>query len=329
MSIEVYPSKRPASLLAQDNVLPVMWQWRCEGLRTALVTLVGIEGSSPRPLGAQMVVAEDGRYFGYLSGGCLERSIATEAQEVIRSGENRLVRYGRGSKYIDVRLPCNSGLDFYFDCTMDPEVLSASVLHLNARRQFSLETEFSTGVSTIGMTDECNQAGCVRYDNRFSRVFLPQPRLLLLGTGPALSGLAALARAMGLDTEVWTPDESTRNQVKDAGLDAIDARELPERTVERLDASSAVVLVFHDHELEPELLTRILKRNCFYIGALGSRTAHDARIQALVERGLEADDVARVRGPVGTIQGAKSKASLAIGILAEVMAEAKERRLIA
>lgn len=329
MSIEVQTSGRPVSLLAQESVLPVMWKWRCEGVRTALVTLVGIEGSSPRPLGAQMVVAEDGRYFGYLSGGCLERSIAVEAQDVIRSGENRLVRYGRGSKYIDVRLPCDSGLEFQFDCTISSELLGVSALHISARRRFALDMDIASGTSRIAILGDSEPAESVRDGDRFRRAYLPPPRLLLLGSGPALSGLAALARATGLDTEVWTPDENTRNQVRDAGLDAIADSELPERIVDRLDSASAVVLVFHEHDIEPTLLSRLLKRDCFYIGALGSRAAHNARLRALIDLGLDEADTARIRAPVGTIQGAKSKATLAVGILAELMAAAKERHLVA
>jgi xanthine dehydrogenase accessory factor len=328
MNIEMQPGSRPVSLLAQESVLPVMWRWRCEGVRAALVTLVGIDGSAPRPLGAQMVVAEDGRYFGYASGGCLERSIAIEALDVIRGGQNRLVRYGRGSKYIDVRLPCDSGLNFQFDCTMSSELLGASVLHIAARRRFALDTDLASGVSNITILNDEERAESVRCGNRFRRVYFPHPRLLLLGSGSAVPGLAALARATGLDTEVWTPDESTRDQVRDVGLNVISESELPDSVVDRLDSASAVVLAFHEHDVEPELLRRLLKRDCFYIGALGSRGAHRARLRALMDLGVKEGDTVRIRAPVGTIRNAKSKATLAVGILAELMAAAKEHHLI-
>ena len=70
-------------LLADEDVLPQLQRWQAEGQRTALVTLVGVEGGAPRQPGAQMAVAEDGRYAGYLSGGCLEQAVALEAQAVI------------------------------------------------------------------------------------------------------------------------------------------------------------------------------------------------------------------------------------------------------
>lgn len=328
VSIEVQASSRTASLLAQDSVLPIMWKWRCDGARTALVTLVGIDGTSPRPLGAQMVVAEDGRHFGYLSGGCLERAIVVEAQDVIRSGKNRLVRYGRGSRYIDVRLPCDSGLEFQFDCTMSAELLGTSVLHLSARQRFAVDADIEHGAREIAMLRSNERHECTREGNRFRRVYLPQPRVLLLGSGPVLSGLAALAHATGLETDVWTPDESTRSQVRAAGLEPLSGADLPERALDRLDAASAAVLVFHEHDAEPALLARLLQRDCFYIGALGSRSAHKARLRALFDLGWTEPDTSRIRAPVGAIQGAKSKATLAVGILAELLAAAKERGLV-
>ena len=63
-----------------------------------LVTLVGIAGSSPRALGAQMVVRSDGDYRGSFSGGCIEAAIVGEARSILRAGESRIVRFGAGSR---------------------------------------------------------------------------------------------------------------------------------------------------------------------------------------------------------------------------------------
>ena len=80
--------------MSDEDVLGPMWHWQAAGLRVALVTLVEVEGGAPRQAGAQMAVAEDGRYVGYLSGGCLEEAVVLEAQAAIAQGANRLVRYG-------------------------------------------------------------------------------------------------------------------------------------------------------------------------------------------------------------------------------------------
>lgn len=72
-----------------------------------------------------------------------------------------------------------------------------------------------------------------------------------------------------------------------------------------------------------------MRQDCFYIGVLGNRAVHKQRLEALAALGIDGADLARLRAPVGSIQGAKTKATLAVGILAELLAEAKARHLVA
>lgn len=123
-----------SGLLSEDDALGVFCLWRLQGQRAVLVTLAGIDGGSPRPLGAQMAVNADGRYAGYLSGGCLEQAIVLEALDALEKGECRLVRYGKGSPFFDVKLPCGSGLDIFFDCAI-PVPLVQEMHELRRRRQ--------------------------------------------------------------------------------------------------------------------------------------------------------------------------------------------------
>lgn len=80
------------------------------GKGAVLVTLVEIRGGAARPLGAQMVVREDGRYCGFVSGGCVEAAAAFEALEMMGSGRDREIRYGEGSPWFDIVLPCGGGI---------------------------------------------------------------------------------------------------------------------------------------------------------------------------------------------------------------------------
>ncbi|HWK15230.1 MAG TPA: XdhC family protein [Rhizobiaceae bacterium] len=98
-----------------DYVVDFACDQAARSIRTAIVTLVEIEGSSPLRVGAQMAVAETGEWVGYLSGGCIERAIAAEACAAIWSGAPRRVRYGRGSPYMDIRLPCGGAIELVID----------------------------------------------------------------------------------------------------------------------------------------------------------------------------------------------------------------------
>lgn len=123
-----------------ENVLPRLLDWRRRGLRTALATLVAIDGSFPRALGAQMAIAEDGSAAGYISGGCLEGALISEAQDAMAEHKNRLVRYGKGSKYFDIVLPCGgSGAARFFRAPPHPWLPAASAqARCLDRRRFPL-----------------------------------------------------------------------------------------------------------------------------------------------------------------------------------------------
>src|SRR3546814_7802967 len=75
-----------------------------EGLSFALATIVAADGE-PRPVGAQMVVTEPDSW-GFLSGGCIESDVERNGREVIRDARVRTLVYGKGSPFIDIRLPC-------------------------------------------------------------------------------------------------------------------------------------------------------------------------------------------------------------------------------
>lgn len=327
------PATRSAStrdgLLDADHVLPHLVRWHRQGQRAALVTLVAIEGPGPRPLGAQMAVSEDGRYVGYLSGGCLEGAVALEAQAVIRAGQNRLVRFGRGSKYFDIVLPCGSGLDLYFDQTIPLATLDAMSRLATARRPFALRTRLDDGSSRIierpaGASVDFEHA-TGRDDTVFTRAYLPTPKLLLIGAGPAVVAIARLASLTGLTLDILTPDDHARHALSGHGLEAagLITATLPPHASP--DPWSAVVIAFHEHDREPPLLAEVLRSPAFYIGALGNRRVHADRLSNLSAQGFTAQDLARIRPSLGLIAGAKSQATLAAGVLADILAEAKSR----
>ena len=108
------------------------------GLGVALCTLVEIRGGSSRPLGAQMAVAQDGSYCGYVSGGCTEAAIAAEALQAMRSGHDRFVMLGEGSPFFDIVLPCGGGITVAIHLIKDVEPLCSINMLVDRRRCASL-----------------------------------------------------------------------------------------------------------------------------------------------------------------------------------------------
>lgn len=316
-------------LLAEDDVLPALCAWLSAGKRVCLITLVSIEGGSPRPIGAQMAVSEDGNYAGYLSGGCLEQAIALEAKALIAKGQSGLVRYGRGSPYFDIRLPCGSGLDVYFDCSVTPAAGASVAALRRERKPFALVSDL-TGEATCLVREGVGfDGGSCRDQNIFTRVYLPLPRMVLFGAGPSVAALCRVAQAVGMDVSVWAGDEPTRAALDALGQAHFATPSVTPELVDALDAYSAVVLAFHEHGQEPAILDRVLSSPCFYIGVLGNHAVHRERLRRLETDGHSAAELARMRAPIGVIPQAKSQATLALGVMTEILMEAKLRRFVA
>jgi xanthine dehydrogenase accessory factor len=253
----------------------------------ALCTVTGIDGSWSRRLGAQLAVLPDGTTRGSLADGCLERALA---QEALGAAAARLLRFGQGSPFLDVRLPCGSGIDVWIDPTPDRVRLATATQALAHRKPADL---------LIGKARD----GC------FTRRYLPKLRLVIMGSGPEVTALARLASAQGVDMTVAAP----------AGEGGDVAMALGQPPVVAVDSWTSVAVLFHDHEWERSILPWALATPAFYVGAQGGHTARELRQAMLAEAGLSSAERARLRSPIGLFPGARTPSVLALAILAEIV----------
>lgn len=245
-----------------------------------LCTIVGIEGSFSRRLGAQLAVHPDGTITGSLADGCLEKQLASE---VAAASGPVVKRFGAGSELIDFRLPCGSGLDVLIDPAPDPVACRAAAARLDAREETSLALP-------------CAQLPARRY--------IPALKLQLFGEGPELEALVALARAAGVEVDAHGKDALSLGR-RPGGLAA--------------DPWTAVVLLFHDHEWEQPILEWALSTPAFHIGAQGGFEARRGRIERLAASGVPPEQLERIRSPIGVIGHSREPGVLAISVLAEIV----------
>jgi xanthine dehydrogenase accessory factor len=282
-----------------------------------LAVIAGVEGPSSRPVGAMMAVLPPEKRVGTLSSGCIENDIALHAMEAAKSGNPLMLRYGRGSPYMDIQLPCGGGLDILLLPSPDQAALALVKQNRTARVPCSLIVDTKTGAMEVADSGPTHRDG-----DQLTVRFEPDIRFLVFGKGPEASTFAALVQSAGYPNLLLSPDVETLDHGSVAGCDTrhLTAQAFPDDLA--ADDRTAIVLFFHDHDWEPPILAGALQTPAFYIGAQGSQRARDARLQALQLMGIEPTDLARLHGPVGLIPSARDAGTLAVSVLAEVLNEA-------
>ena len=153
----------------------------------------------------------------------------------------------------------------------------------------------------------------------FIRSYNPSPRMVIVGAVHIAQSLAEMARLAGFQVVVVDPRQAFANTDRFAGIEIL--TEWPGQALEQLDLDgrTAVVTLTHDPKLDDPALDVALASPVFYIGSLGSKKTHRARLERLASRGFSETDRERIRGPVGLSIGSVTPAEIAVSILAEVI----------
>lgn len=180
----------------------------------------------------------------------------------------------------------------------------------------AIDKAFRTGVSTG-----------VRVDERgyFLNVYLPQPRLIVIGAVHISQAMAPISKVAGFDMEIIDPRTAfaTPERFPDVPVHA----EWPEDVLKRqpLDGYTALAALTHDPKIDDFALKAALDAGCFYVGALGSRKTHARRVERLLAAGATPEQIERIHAPIGLDIGASSPAEIAVAVLAQVIGARRSR----
>ena len=344
------PTTASAVTGSDQEVLERAVEWLTRGRKVAIATVIGTWGSSPRRPGSQMAVSDRRDICGSVSGGCVEGAVVEEAQEVLQSGDARVLEYGVSDQEAwAVGLACGGRIRVYLEVG-NGEVLQSILGGIVAERTPVLATNVSTGERRVlfpfgeddpdgaegpqedspELVDDEMARGVVgrgdltvleRSDGPvFLRVYSPPLRLVIVGAVHIAQPLAGMARAAGLDVVVVDPRKAfaTADRFPETRL----VHRWPGEALEELnlDQRTAVVTLTHDPKLDDPGLLAALPSAAFYVGALGSRRTQARRVERLREAGLTATEVGRIHGPIGLDLGGETPSEIAVAILAEIIA---------
>ena len=99
-----------------QDLIATMTEWQARGDKVAVATVVKTGGSTPRPIGAKMIVNSRGEFAGSVSGGCVEGAVIDEARRVIKTGQPKLLKYGIADETAwDVGLSCGGMIEVFVE----------------------------------------------------------------------------------------------------------------------------------------------------------------------------------------------------------------------
>ncbi len=290
------------------RILASVMAWR--GAPMALATVVETWKSAPCPVGTHMLVHEDGRFVGSVSGGCVEGDILQLAADVIAKDSFAVRRYGvaDGSAW-EVGLPCGGDIVVMVQNVSPahfPGKLFGAIINSRAARETLLVgTELATGASRL-LDGEA--------EGLFLNRYLPPRRLIIVGAVEIAAALADIARSMGIEVTLVDPRARflTSERFPDVTLDD----RWPDEAIAALkpDARTAIVTLSHDPKIDDPALSAALQSGATYVAALGSKASHAKRIERLASAGISADQLSRIEGPAGVSINAISAPEIALSI---------------
>ena len=294
----------------------------------AVVRVVEAQGLGARWPGQVAVVTPSGEVVGDVLGGALDAQLALAVPPLLVAWVNRsesaVLRYELSHDDAEgAGLPCGGAVSLLVQSFADIPV--STLVDVAARRPTAILTQldsdpvvtaaFTADASAVGSDDpaaELAELLIARAEPADSlvdtpegrvlvSVFVPQPHLVVIGSGGLARALAAQTALLG-----WSLSEET---TADGGVSAVRA----------LGPGDGVLVIDHRGEVDFPILSEALLRGVGYVAALGSRRTQEGRTTRLREGGIGDELIGRVRGPAGLDIGSRSPAEIAVAIVAEML----------
>jgi len=329
------------------------------GETVATATVVTTQGSTPREVGAKMVVRPTGDTVGTIGGGCGEAEIWQAAMDALKDGRRRLVTLDlTGDITLDTEMVCGGVMSVFIDLwgAADLEILRAAQEAMRRDGRFAMVTPLTTDDSrphmlvltdgqTIGsLADpgadasmlpsalEALEQGASRAvpgtgtrPATFIEVLVAPPTLFIAGAGHIAMPLVRMGAMLGFRVVVLDDRPEFANEERFPEADEVLAAPFAEILAGYpLDGQTYVVLMTRGHAHDLECLTEVIDKPVAYLGMIGSRRRVRGVLDLVKEKGHADELLARVHAPIGLDIGALTPEEIALSVMAEVIKVRRE-----
>ena len=305
----------------------------CLHKKTALASVVSLEGSSYRKPGVRMLVCEDGAMVGAVSGGCVEKEVLRQAQSVFETGDSKLMVYD--GRY---RLGCEGILYILIEIfNPDDAFFNAFEEQCVSRKAFLIESYFLKGEenrlkgsSVFTLENDSFNINSNKTEGLevFKQTIQPGFKLIIVGSEHDAVQLCKFSSNLGWEVTIVAPPDDPKSIDNFPG--ANEYLGIDETAFSNLSFDNQTAIVFMTHSYVKDLKYLSEVRNCSipYMGLLGPSKRREKLINDILERYDDMDDAffERLHGPAGINIGSETPQEIAISILSEILSVIRNKQ---
>ncbi|CAZ98313.1 XdhC family protein [Zobellia galactanivorans] len=305
--------------------------------KTVLATVVALEGSSYRRPGVRMLIREDGKMIGAVSGGCVEKEIFRQAHTVFNDDVPKMMIYD--GRY---RLGCEGILYILIEpFAPSTSFIEAFELTIKHREQFTIRSSyikkegshaalasfFVFGKNRIGLRPKVVPSDDFPV---FEQQMNPCFKLIIIGAEHDAVQLCSFASLMGWEVTIVASAAEEKNINDFPGADLFLSEEPEMLSLDTIDEQTAIVLMTHSYVRDLKYLLAIRESKPVYLGLLGPAKRREKLLNEFIEHYPEVVDTFfdAIHGPAGLDIGAETAQEIALAILSEILSVTRGKEAI-
>ncbi|MBI2907803.1 MAG: XdhC family protein [Chloroflexi bacterium] len=326
------------------------------GKRFATATVIATRGSTPRNVGAKMLIVGDGSFAGTVGGGCGEAEVWQEAMDALKDGKPRLVTIDLTNDYEEEGMICGGIMDVFID--PGPKGVTEAFLEAVARNEgVALATlvkgpEGEPSVIQVGAKMVVLEDGTFRghlYDEALDRAIVQEslsalkaercctvkaledievfievverrPVLLIVGAGHVAQPVSQIGKLLGFNVVILDDRADYANVERFPEADRIIVAGFVDTLRSfPIDDKTYIIIITRGHRYDDACLREAVRSPAQYVGMIGSRRKVKLIFDHLRQLGILETALERVHAPIGLSIGAETPEEIAVSVMAEIV----------